>query len=101
MRQPRQAFTLLELVLVMTILVMLAAISYPSIDAMYGSYRVQAATDQVRAAWAEARTHAANEGRPYRFSIVPNKRNFRVAPVGSVRPAGIVGRLFGPGVSAM
>src|SRR5438094_136142 len=61
----------------------LAVLSYPSIASMYGSYRVQAAADQVRAAWAEARTHAVNEGRPYRFSIVPNKRNFRVAPVGS------------------
>ena len=79
----RSAFTLLELILVMTILVILAVLSYPSIDSMYGSYRVQAAADQVRAAWAEARTHAANEGRPYRFSIVPNKRNFRVAPAGS------------------
>lgn len=83
MRSPRQAFTLLELVLVMTILVMLAAISYPSIDAMYGSYRVEAAADQVRAAWAQARTHAMNEGRAYRFNIVPNKGNFRVAPDGN------------------
>src|SRR5260370_627756 len=79
----RSAFTLLELIMVMTILVILAVLSYPSINAMYGSYRVEAAADQVRAAWAEARTHAANEGRPYRFSVVPNKRNFRVAPVGN------------------
>jgi len=78
----RSAFTLLELIMVLTILVILGALAYPSIESMYGSYRVEAAADQVRTAWAEARTHAVNEGRPYRFSVVPGKRNYRVAPVG-------------------
>ena len=34
-------------------------------------------------AWAEARAHAIDEGRPYRFAIIPNQGNFRIAPDGS------------------
>src|SRR5262249_19722787 len=30
--------------------------------------------------WAQARAQAMNEGRPYRFAVVPNKGNWRVAP---------------------
>jgi Tfp pilus assembly protein FimT len=72
----------LELVLVMTILVIVAAISYPSLDAMYGSFKVTAAADTVRAAMAQARAHAMAEGCSYRFCVVPNQGNFRVAPDG-------------------
>lgn len=34
----------------------------------------------VRASWAQARAHAIAEARPYRFAIVPNQGNYRVAP---------------------
>jgi prepilin-type N-terminal cleavage/methylation domain-containing protein len=74
----RPAFTLLEVVLVLAILVVLGAMLYPSMEAMYGGYRVTAAVDMVRAAWAEAQSRAVNEGRPYRFSVRLN--SFRVEP---------------------
>src|SRR5262249_43311417 len=38
------------------------------------------AVDSVRSAWAEARAHAMNENRPYRFSVQPDGSGFRVAP---------------------
>jgi len=76
----RKAFTLLELLLTVAVIAVVLAVSYPSLDAMYAGFKIQAATDTVRAAWAEARTHAINEGRPYRFSIYPGKGNFRLAP---------------------
>src|SRR5437588_5623421 len=66
----RPAFTLFELVLVMAILVMLAAVATPTLDSLYGTFRVTAAADSIRAAWADARTHAMNEGCAYRFSVV-------------------------------
>jgi len=81
-RRSRSAYTLFELLLVMAILVVLAAVSYPSLDSMFATHKAAAAADQVRAAWAEARSHAVDEGRAYRFAIVPNKGNFRVAPDG-------------------
>src|SRR5256885_1690263 len=50
-RNPRPAFTLLELVLVVAVIGIFAALSAPSIQGMYGSYKLTAATDQLRAAW--------------------------------------------------
>ena len=79
----RRAFTLFEVVLVMAILVILAALAYPSLQGMYGYYQLQAAADTVRGHWAEARTRAMEEGRAYRFAVVWGKGNFRVAPDGA------------------
>lgn len=79
-RHARRAYTLFELVLVLAVLVVLAAFTLPSMDAMYGNFRLAAAADMVRANWAAARAHALDEGRPYRFAIVPNHGNFRIAP---------------------
>lgn len=76
----RRGFTLLEIVLVMAIIVMFAAISFPAIEAMYADARLQGGSDSVRAAWSEAQAHAVNESRPYRFAVVPGKGNYRVAP---------------------
>jgi hypothetical protein len=70
----------MEVVLVMAIILIFAAISYPAIDAMYAGARLEGASDAVRAAWSEAQGHAVNEGRAYRFAVVPGKGNYRVAP---------------------
>src|SRR5262245_60922960 len=78
----RTAFTLLELLLVMAVLVALAAITYPSLEPMYRQYRMSAAADQLKAGLLHARAQAVEEGRPYVFAILPGKGNFRVAPEG-------------------
>jgi prepilin-type N-terminal cleavage/methylation domain-containing protein len=79
-RRPRQGYTLFEVVLVLALLVLLAAITFPSLDAMYGDSKVTAAGDMVRGAWAEAQARAMDEGRAYRFAVLPNQGNYRVAP---------------------
>ncbi len=79
-RCARRGYTLFEMVLVLAVLVILAAVAVPSLEAMYGNFRLSAAADMVRANWAAARAHAVEEGRPYRFAVVPNHGNFRVAP---------------------
>jgi type II secretory pathway pseudopilin PulG len=76
----RRAYTLLEMMLLLVIIVMLAALAYPSLDSMYGDFKVSSAADQVRAAWAEGRAQAINEGRAYRFAVIPGKGNYRLAP---------------------
>jgi prepilin-type N-terminal cleavage/methylation domain-containing protein len=76
----RHGYTLFELVLVLAVLVLLSAIAYPSLKAMYGHYKMTGAVDTVRGAWAQARAHAIEEGRPYRFAIVPGTGQYRVAP---------------------
>ena len=79
-RSRRPGFTLLEVVITSAILVMLAAITYPSLKSSYGYYKLHGGIDSVRAAWAMARARAIEEGRPYRFSIEANGSHFRVAP---------------------
>jgi prepilin-type N-terminal cleavage/methylation domain-containing protein len=78
--QPRGGYTLFELLLVLVLLVLLTAIAYPTLDGVLASFRMTEAADMVRAAWADARAHAMNEGQAYRFSVVPGQGNFRVAP---------------------
>jgi len=79
-RKHRPAFTLFELLLVLAILIIFSALAYPSVNAFYGSHQMRRAADMVRTAWAEARAHAIDEARPYRFAIVPNMGNYRIAP---------------------
>lgn len=79
-RRRRSAFTLLEIVLVITLLVMLMAISVPYFDRLYGDMKLDAAADQIRARWADARARAMEEAQPYLFAVVPGEGRFRVAP---------------------
>jgi prepilin-type N-terminal cleavage/methylation domain-containing protein len=76
----RRGFTLLELVLVLAVVVMLAAIAIPSILPLYRQYRVAAAADSIKAALITARAQAVEDGQPYCLYIIPGKGNFRVAP---------------------
>ena len=79
-RARRAGFTLMEVMLVMALLVILAAIAFPSLTAMIDDFKITAASDQVRARMALARVQAMNEGRPYRFAIMVNQGKFRLAP---------------------
>jgi prepilin-type N-terminal cleavage/methylation domain-containing protein len=76
----RTAFSLMELLIVLAIIALFAGIAVVSLRSSQGAYRVTAAVDAVRGAWAMARSRAIEEGRPYRFSIEPGGRHFRVAP---------------------
>jgi prepilin-type N-terminal cleavage/methylation domain-containing protein len=79
-RGKRRALTLFEILVVLMILVISAALAYYSLNAMSPYYKVNAGMDSVRAAWAQARARAIEQGRPYRFSVEPNGPFFRVAP---------------------
>jgi type II secretion system protein H len=75
----RRGFTLLEVLLVVAVMVIMAAMAYPSIEAMYGDVRLSAAGDQIRGRWADARAKAIEEGRPYRFATQPDGQ-YKIAP---------------------
>src|SRR5262249_3584806 len=77
---PRRGYTLMELVLVVGVITILAAIFIPTLKGMYGYYKLHAAVDSVRSAWAQARGRAIEESRPYRFAVVPDAGTYRVAP---------------------
>jgi Tfp pilus assembly protein FimT len=68
------------MVLVMALVTIIAGLAVPSLGGMYGYYKMTAAVDSVRAAWALARTRAVEEGRPYRFAVMLSKGSYRLAP---------------------
>jgi prepilin-type N-terminal cleavage/methylation domain-containing protein len=76
----RRAYTLLEVILALTVLVVVAGIALPPVLTMYDAHKVRAATDTIRASWAEARSHAIEESRPYRYAVNYQSGNYRVAP---------------------
>jgi Tfp pilus assembly protein FimT len=70
----------MEVTLVMAILVIIAGVSYPAMSSMMATSRLNAAADQIRARWTEARSHAIQERQPYRFAVKDHTSQFRVAP---------------------
>ena len=76
----RSGFTLLEVILVMTIIVMISAAVYPSFDSIIAYARENGAADSIKGAWAQARAKSIEDGVPYRFAVIPNTTRYRVAP---------------------
>jgi prepilin-type N-terminal cleavage/methylation domain-containing protein len=79
----RKGFTLLEITLVLTLLAIVAAMSWPVFGSWLQSHRVGQGIDQVQTLWAKGRTHAMKEGRIYRFSWGVNSNHYRLAPDGA------------------
>ncbi len=79
-KRTRGGYTLFEVILVMGVILLASAFAYPSLKNMYGYHKLNGAVDSVRGAWAQARAHAIDDGRPYRFSVEPGSTHFRVAP---------------------
>ncbi len=79
-RSRRRAFTLIEVILVLAIIVIIVAIAYPSLEGAYCQARLTAGADGFKAALLHARAQAVEDGIPYRVAILPGKGNFRVAP---------------------
>jgi type II secretory pathway pseudopilin PulG len=85
----RRAYTLFELVLTTAVIAITAAVTVPSLDSMYPSYKLNAAVDAIRAAWALGRAHAIEEGRPYRFAVIPGGESYQLAPDESSTDGGL------------
>jgi Tfp pilus assembly protein FimT len=79
-RNTRRAVSLFELLLVVAIVAFMAVLAVPAMDLFMPDTKVKGSIDQVRAAWADARARAIEEGRPYRFAIVPDTGYYRIAP---------------------
>jgi type II secretion system protein H len=79
-RSTRRGFTLFELIVVMALLVLLAAIVLPSIGAFRGDTRQRAAADAIRGELATARAHAMEKGQPFRVAISEDGARVRRAP---------------------
>jgi len=76
----RRGFTLLEVILVVSILVILSSLVLPSLSRLQDDAKLDNSADAVRSAWTEARSHAVEEGQSYRFAITADSGTFRIAP---------------------
>ncbi len=76
----RRAFTLMELMLTLSLLVIIAALAWPVMDGPLANLRMRKAADKVRAEWVSARVEAMDTGRTFVFRYVPEKDRFVVKP---------------------
>ena len=62
-----KGITLIEVLLVLAVLVMLAAMTWPAMDRPMTDQRLRKAADKVRTAWAKARVDAMSSGETFVF----------------------------------
>ncbi len=78
-RTRRAGYTLLEIVIVVTLISGVAAMTLPSVDGLFLNARTDAAGDMIRARMADARSMAMEHGTAYRFGFVPGTGKFQIA----------------------
>jgi prepilin-type N-terminal cleavage/methylation domain-containing protein len=76
----RRGYTLIELIAVMAILILIAAVVLPSVAGFRGDSRPRAAADAIRGELAASRARAKEEGRPYRVALSQDGKRLRRAP---------------------
>ncbi|MFH5802556.1 prepilin-type N-terminal cleavage/methylation domain-containing protein, partial [Alienimonas sp. DA493] len=88
LRAPR-GFTLVEILLVLTVLAVLAAVVAPSALRFFGDYALRSSAEAVRSDLARARLDAVQEGVPYEFRAEANGERWVVVP--AERETAVVG----------
>ncbi|MGI9430324.1 MAG: hypothetical protein ACR2NM_16805 [Bythopirellula sp.] len=76
----RHAMTLFELLLVLVLLVVVGSLAAPLFEGSFSSLRLRRGTDQILAAWSEARTQSIESGQIYQFRFKPDAGDYRVDP---------------------
>ena len=79
----RQAFTLLELLLVLALMVAALAVALPNLRGSFSDQRLQKAAEQIRAEWTRARVRAIKTGQIQVFRHSLYSRNYVTTPVAS------------------
>lgn len=81
-RTARKAYTLLELLTVLALLIILGGAVVMTFDGHYSNTRQKAAADGIRARMADARAKAMEQGTWYRLAIHTDGTRIRLAPDG-------------------
>ena len=68
----RQAFTLVEVMLTLCLMVIVAGLAWPVLIGGFANQRLRSAADQIRAEWVAARVEAMDSGRTYLFRYTPD-----------------------------
>lgn len=84
-RRFRNGFTLLEIILVVVVLVVMAAITTPLALQSIQDGKLRGSTDKIQGAFAEARTKAIRTGNQYAFYFSNNGTGFYVSKYDPLR----------------
>lgn len=76
----RAGITLLELVIVLALLIVLAAVAMPSFVGMLRRQRLVSAAESVRTEWMRAHIHAMKTGRVHVYRFQTGDRKFEIIP---------------------
>ncbi len=77
-RANRKAITLIEVLLVLALLVVLAAMTWPAMDRPMANQRLRKAADKVRTAWAKARIEAMSTGQTIVFRCTLDSEDYSI-----------------------
>ena len=77
----RSAFSLLELMLVLAIMIVVAALAVPAVQGTIGNQAIASGTDRVRVAMGQARVQSIRSGKVFAFFFQRNGQWFDVAPL--------------------
>ncbi len=70
-RNRRRAFTLIEVMLTLSLLVVIVALAWPALDKPFANQRLRRSADRIRAEWGRARVKAMDTGEIYLFRFMP------------------------------
>ena len=79
-RSTSRGLTLLEILLVLGLLVVIAAMVMPFVGGTLANHRLRKSADIIRAEWAKARAKAMQTGRTYVFRYEPEADQYLVEP---------------------
>jgi prepilin-type N-terminal cleavage/methylation domain-containing protein len=74
----RPAFTLLEVLLTLAVMVILAAMAGPLLQRPLATARLRGAADQIRACWTTTRVDAMDSGQTLLFHYAPESNRYRI-----------------------
>jgi type II secretory pathway pseudopilin PulG len=98
----RRGITLVELLLVLTLLVIVGSLAAPTVTSSFASVRLKRAGDRVITYWANARARAIETGAPRQFRFMPESGQACVEPASivPVDPALAASQVADPTVAA-
>ncbi len=79
-RGPRRAFTLMEVLLVLALMVIIAGVAGLALQRPLARQRLRSAADAVQAEWCQARVDAMKSGHTYAFRYLRHGNRYHLGP---------------------
>ncbi len=76
----RRGMTLFEILLVLVLLVVVSSLAVPLFESSFATVRLRRGSDQVLAAWSDARVQAVQSGQTHEFLFQAESSLYRVQP---------------------